>query len=119
MFDGENWSITDMDSRNGTFVDGRRIKSSPLSPGDFIYIMGLKIVIGDSYFAVNNPDMQLQVKGEFLHKYIIKSFEPLEELPNLPEKSSSSEPRVFTGRFSWKKFVLILRLKCRRWTQFR
>ncbi|MBE6920036.1 MAG: type VII secretion protein EssC [Ruminococcaceae bacterium] len=86
MYDGENWSITDLESRNGTYVNGFRIQTQKLNPGDFIYIMGLKIVIGDSYFAINNPDMQLKIRAEGLSRYEQQAVQPLEEVAELPEK---------------------------------
>lgn len=69
LFDGESWSISDTDSRNGTYVNGYRIKTAKLAPGDYIYIMGLKIVIGDHYFAINNPDMQVKIRSDSLSRY--------------------------------------------------
>lgn len=86
IYDGENWSISDRDSRNGTYVNGLRINSAKLNPGDYIYIMGLKIVIGDNYFAVNNPDMQLKIKGEGLSRYQRKNEQILDDALELPEK---------------------------------
>ena len=66
VFDGENWSISDLHSRNGTYVNGYRIESKRLAPGDLIYIMGLKIVVGSNYIALNNPDEKLKIKSESL-----------------------------------------------------
>lgn len=86
IFDGENWTITDLESRNGTYVNGLRIQHAKLNPGDFIYIMGLKIVIGDFYFAINNPDMQLTIRAEGLYKYKPQNRIPQEEISELPEK---------------------------------
>ena len=86
IYDGENWSITDLESRNGTYVNGYRVDSVKLSPGDFIYIMGLKIVIGNNYFAINNPDMQLKIKGEGLERYRHQEQQQSSDILELPEK---------------------------------
>lgn len=49
--------LHDLDSRNGTFVNGRRIgKEYLLSYGDLIYIMGLKLVWLGGVLAVNEPE---------------------------------------------------------------
>ena len=60
-FDGEAWSIADCKSRNGTFVNWKKITSTKLFPGDCIYIMGLKIIVGSNYVAINNPDEKLSI----------------------------------------------------------
>lgn len=69
LFDGENWSIRDTGSRNGTYVNGYRVETAKLFPGDSIYIMGLKIVIGSHFLAVNNPDQKLKIKSDSLKIY--------------------------------------------------
>lgn len=86
IYDGENWSISDLESRNGTYVNGLRIHSAKLNPGDYVYIMGLKIVIGDTYFAINNPDMQLKIKGEGLSRYYRQKEHSLDNIADIPEK---------------------------------
>lgn len=49
--------LRDLDSRNGTFVNGRRIgKEYLLAYGDLIYIMGLKLVWLGGVLAVNETD---------------------------------------------------------------
>lgn len=69
IFDGELWSITDNNSRNGTFVNDYRITSKPLVPGDLIYIMGLRIVIGKNYFAINNPEDSVIIRSSSLQQF--------------------------------------------------
>lgn len=54
-----SWSIQDKDSSNGTFVNEQRIDYKQLKYGDLIYIMGLKIVVGKSFLAINNPDKKV------------------------------------------------------------
>ena len=60
------WSIQDTDSSNGTFVNGRRIQKTELSVGDTIFIMGLKIIIGKNFLAINNPDGQVKVSNKLI-----------------------------------------------------
>lgn len=85
-FDGKSWNITDTGSRNGTYVNGFRVTAQPLKPGDFIYIMGLKIVIGSNYLAVNNPDERLRIKSSALALYRPQKTVENPEDPELPEK---------------------------------
>ncbi|MBQ5951819.1 MAG: type VII secretion protein EssC [Lachnospiraceae bacterium] len=58
---GGIWSIADRGSTNGTFVNEERVSSAALAVGDCIFIMGLKIVIGKGFFAVNDPDGLVRV----------------------------------------------------------
>ena len=80
-YDGSDWSITDLGSRNGTYVNGYRIQSQKLNPGDFIYIMGLKIVVSGGFIALNNPGEKLKIKASSL------------ELLS-PEKHIQREPEI-------------------------
>lgn len=56
IWQNQRWSITDMQSSNGTFVNETRIAIRQLVPGDIVYIMGLKIIVGNGFFALNDPD---------------------------------------------------------------
>lgn len=69
-FDGRNWSILDLESTNGTYVNGYRVQACNLNAGDMIYIMGLKIVVGYNYLAVNNPDGALGIASSDFLSYI-------------------------------------------------
>lgn len=69
-FDGTTWSIQDMDSTNGTYVNGYRVSQRNLRAGDCIYIMGLKMIVGHSFLAVNNPDGLLKIQAQALLEYL-------------------------------------------------
>ena len=57
-----NWCIVDEKSSNGTFVNGRMIsEKTDLFPGDVVYILGLRIIIGSQYIAINNPDNRVEL----------------------------------------------------------
>ncbi len=85
IFDGNNWSVCDMNSTNGTYVNGYRVDNANLCAGDMIYIMGLKIVVGHNYFAINNPDGQLVLQSINIAPYQPQSVEVRAE-QELPEK---------------------------------
>ena len=61
LYQSGQWSVVDTQSRNGTFVNGCRTALEQLHPGDVIYLMGLKILIGGAFFAVNSPDNAVRV----------------------------------------------------------
>ena len=70
IFDGNKWSIIDKNSINGTFVNGLRVDSKNLVPGDFIFIMGLRIVIGGNFIAINNPDGKVVINSDCFSGFI-------------------------------------------------
>ena len=63
------WSILDTGSTNGTYVNGYRVDSKNLVAGDHIYIMGLRIVIGHNFLAINNPDSLVKINSKSLTDY--------------------------------------------------
>lgn len=65
----DEWSIVDENSTNGTFVNGIIIdKKRELIPGDTVYILGLRIIIGCQYVAINNPDGNIDITSNSLVK---------------------------------------------------
>ncbi|NMB34508.1 MAG: type VII secretion protein EssC [Clostridium sp.] len=85
-FSQNQWSITDLDSTNGTFVNGYRIKTRELVPGDTIYIIGFKIIIGTNFIAFNNPDGSINLMSGQLSPFKRQAVKLIdEEEYDLPE----------------------------------
>ena len=67
------WTIQDLGSTNGTYVNDRRVVSAALNYGDRIYIMGLKIVVGKQFISMNNPDQLVEMANKMLNPFPIQS----------------------------------------------
>ena len=87
IYDGKNWTVSDLGSTNGTYVNGYRVESKNLSSGDIIYIMGLKIIVGCNFLAVNNPDGLLKINSQSLLEYRPQSIKEITETPEIPTKN--------------------------------
>ncbi len=61
QWDGKQWTISDNGSKNGVFLNGVGVNHSPLKLGDVIYVMGIFIIVGADFFAVNNADGRMQI----------------------------------------------------------
>lgn len=84
------WYLNDSNSANGTFVNEKRIHQTPLNIGDLIYIMGLKIVVGKNFIAVNNPDGRVKISYQ-LSYLVPQTVVPPEE----EEEEELQEPNYF------------------------
>ena len=60
--EGDKWIVSDYNSKNGTFVNGRAIEEQELHFGDTIYLLGMKIIFGNNFLAFNNPDGKVSVR---------------------------------------------------------
>jgi DNA segregation ATPase FtsK/SpoIIIE, S-DNA-T family len=76
------WNITDNNSTNGTFVNGTRVTREQIFPGDLVYIMGFKIIIGNGLIAFNNPDNLVNLVSDIFESYKPILPSPLEEDPD-------------------------------------
>lgn len=86
-YDGSGWTISDQGSTNGTYVNGCRVSAGALSAGDFIYIMGLKIIIGNNFLAINNPDGLLHISSKSLVPYRPQRVQAEQGERELPDKA--------------------------------
>lgn len=53
-WNGNQWSIVDLNSTNGTYLNGKKIDKAVLNVGDIIFIVGLYIIIGSGFISINN-----------------------------------------------------------------
>ena len=55
-YDGKYWRLKALSEKNGVYVDDKRVQNCVVNMGECINIIGLKIVVGHNFFAINNPD---------------------------------------------------------------
>lgn len=60
---GQFWYIIDNDSTNGVYFNGRRVKSARLHNGDMVFIMGLFILMGSGFIAINNRNGRVRMNA--------------------------------------------------------
>jgi len=69
------WSIRDNGSTNGTFVNSTRVEKQNLKTGDIIYLMGFKIIVGNAFIAINNPDKSIRYISDRLLPFVSQPVE--------------------------------------------
>ena len=62
-------TIKNLSQSNGTYVNDKRVQEKELQPGDMIYIIGLKIIIGNGFIAINNPDNEVTYNRSILREF--------------------------------------------------
>ena len=90
----DTWTLIDNNSRNGSYVNKKRIlNSTALEFGDVLYILGVKIVVGSHFLALNNPDQTVTVNGKILKPYQKEAIQFYEEPEEIAEKIYYRSPR--------------------------
>jgi DNA segregation ATPase FtsK/SpoIIIE, S-DNA-T family len=69
LISGNKLILQDYNSSNGTFVNGKRVTNQGLHPGDVVYILGLKLIIGKNYIAINNPNNLVSFNDSIFIEY--------------------------------------------------
>ena len=91
-WNGSCWEIRDENSTNGVYVNGKRETFKLLELGDVIFIMGLQIVVGSNYFAINNANHRVSIHTPHIYRVAIdKDKEALCSLP----PSQTAAVRIF------------------------
>lgn len=94
---GNKLIITDKNSANGVYVNGKRIQTAELQLSDVIHILGLCIIVGAGYIAVNKAD-----KCGIMSQRLI----PLSRKPNMPYLPQTGTKLDFYDRKPRKKYKL-------------
>ncbi len=101
----KTWLVYDNESTNGTYVNQEKVSEGMvLRPGDLISILGCKIVVGNGFFSINNPDNSVVVRGERIRPF---ECEPCEK------RSGETEEPAFYCRipcFSQKRELFELKV---------
>ena len=61
--EGDRWTIRDLNSTNGVFVNGRRIREACLRVGDQVYIMGLRMIVGIGFLSMNDGNDRITINS--------------------------------------------------------
>lgn len=64
------WYVSDHNSANGTYCNNKKVENKQLYFGDTVEILGFKIILGNSFIAMNNPDGIVQVSSEKLRPFV-------------------------------------------------
>ena len=93
--------ISDLDSLNGTYVNGERINEKRLSTGDVIYIMGLKIIFNGKLLSLNNPHQSVFLDRHAIRPFIVEKpiIEEDEELDDFHVKEANDDIFYRSPRF--------------------
>lgn len=89
------WSVTNLSKSNVTFVNGIGIDSTYLYPGDMIYILGLRIIVGKGFFSINNPNNSVRINSSAIYSYVPQKIIEKNELTEYNQDFFYSSPRFF------------------------
>lgn len=88
--------VKDVNSINGTYLNGRRILEDKAHYGDEIYLVGLRIILGKGFIAVNNPSGSVTVSLKLRESLNFKLREDEDEETEQKDTFSSA-PRFKRG----------------------
>lgn len=71
--------VQDEGSTNGTYVNGKRVDTAVLAPGDTLQIMGLQIIVGIGFLSINDGNKQLHISSP--HLQLVSSTGDISETP--------------------------------------
>ena len=99
MYHKGHWTIQDNKSGNGTFVNSYAVSSAQVWPGDSIYILGLTIIIGSNFIAINNPNNNVQLNAGIFRQYQPELLDSTGHDDSLDDENDETEFFYRTPRF--------------------
>lgn len=100
------WTIEDKNSTNGTFVNNRRTSLQELRPGDVLFIVGFKLIIGSNYIAFNNPGNTVKWDNNILQNMKPQEFDGVGKT-----KTTEIRPQFFYRAPRFKRDISTLKFK--------
>lgn len=94
---GDKLIITDRNSANGVYVNGKRVQTAELHLSDIVHILGLCIIVGAGFIAVNKAD-----KCGIMSQRVI----PLQKKNNISYLPQTGTKLDFYDRKPRKKYKL-------------
>ena len=103
IYEDHAWRISDNGSANGVYVNGRRVEEADLSVGDVIYIMGLRLIIGSGFIAINDGNNRVRIREEKLRR-VNESSSVLSMVTPDPDR----KPADLFNRFPRRRYAMEL-----------
>lgn len=84
-------SIIDLNSANGLYVNNIRVREKTLGVGDVISVLGMRIVVGIGFIAINSGKSSVSVNARKLERYVHPSTSGVLAKPETVGKDSAKE----------------------------
>lgn len=101
-----SWTISDLNSTNGIFVNDARTTVRTLEPGDTIFIIGFKIIVGGSFIAFNNPSNTVSFDTNSIHPLIMQEVDE-----SVKDREVELHPEYFYRAPRFKREIEQLKFK--------
>ncbi len=70
VWQNHTWLVYDFNSTNGIYVNNHKVSGGEaLKSGDVVFVLGCKMIVGDGFFAINNPDKRVKVSSNQITEY--------------------------------------------------
>ena len=95
-YTNKQWLIEDLNSTNGTYVNGRKVKKQELFNGDLIYVMGFKFIVAQNFIACTMFNEGVTLKNKQLKTLIpqtVQVEQTYDDHESIPQKYFYRSPQ--------------------------